>query len=249
MAAASLHPRIKVLISSEVTDIKGHLGTYQVEVTQKPGFVTEACNLCGQCQEICPIRLTENRRAIYLPSPRAFPGRYVIDPEHCSRCGACVPVCPEHAIDLEAEPVVHAISAGSLVVATGFKPFEVAASRYEAWHKLPRVLTSLELETALAAAGLGLAAENVLGPDPTDIAFLLCVGSREETGNRYCSRICCATALKQALELKERFPGARVRVYYRDIRTVRREWEELYVRARQAGILFLRGRVRDIHPL
>ena len=105
MAAASLHPRIKILVNSEVTGVKGHLGKYQVEVTQKPSFVTEACNLCGQCQAVCPILVHGQHPAIYLPSPGPSRARYVIDPEHCTRCGACIPVCPEQAIDLEAEPV------------------------------------------------------------------------------------------------------------------------------------------------
>jgi heterodisulfide reductase subunit A len=84
--------------------------------------------------------------------------------------------------------------------------------------------------------------------EPQDIAFVLCVGSREEEGNRYCSRICCPTALKQALELKTRLPQARIRIYYRDLRTIKKEWEALYTRAREAGIGFMRGRVRDIRP-
>ena len=79
--------------------------------------------------------------------------------------------------------------------------------------------------------------------EPQDIAFILCVGSREEKGNRYCSRVCCPTALKQALELKARLPQARVRLYYRDIRTTKKEGEALYAQAREAGILFLRGQV------
>jgi heterodisulfide reductase subunit A2 len=246
MAAASLHPRITVLVHSEVTAVHGHLGSYQVEVTQKPRLVTEACNLCGQCQPVCPIRLNGSRSAIYLPLARAFPAGYVVDSDSCNHCGACVPVCPQQAIDLEAGPISHHFTAGSLVVATGFKPFDPRSSKYEAWATLPQVLTSVELEARLAAAGLGAETAIVPGPAPQDIAFVLCVGSREEDGNRYCSRICCATALKQALELKERFPQARIRVYYRDIRTVRREWEELYTRAREAGVLFLRGRVHQI---
>ncbi len=251
MAAASLHPRIAVLVKSEVTGVSGHLGSYRVEVTQKPRLVTKECNLCGQCQAVCPVQVNGSHPAIYLPSPRAFPARYVIDLEHCNRCGACVQVCPQQAIELDARSVSRSFTAGSLVVATGFNPFDPAGSRYEAWAGLPRVLTSLELEAQLAAAGLGTAANADIAPglEPQDIAFILCVGSREEDGNRYCSRICCATALKQALELKDRFPQARIRVYYRDIRTVRREWEELYTRAREAGILFLRGRVRDLTPV
>jgi heterodisulfide reductase subunit A len=248
MAAASLHPRIRTLVNSEVTAVSGHLGNYQVVVTQQPQMVTEACDLCGQCQAVCPVQMNGGHAAIYLPSTRAFPARYVIAPEQCNRCGACLPVCAPQAIHLEAEPISHEITVGSLVVATGFKPFDPVGSRYDAWAALPQVLTSLELEARLAAAGLGNAPEILPGVEPKDIALVLCVGSREEDGNRYCSRICCATALKQALELKECFPQARIRVYYRDIRTVRREWEELYTKAREAGILFLRGRLRDLRP-
>jgi len=245
MAAASLHPRITVLVNSQVTAFNGHLGSYQVKVTQKPRMVTEACDLCGRCQAVCPVQAAEGQTAIYLPSPTAFPGRYVIETEHCTLCGECVQVCPPHAIDLTAQPLCHTFEVGSMVVATGFTPFEPQGSRYEDWARLPQVVTSLELEARLAAMSAG----DVLPlPEPRDIAFVLCIGSREEDGNRYCSRICCATALKQALELQERFPRARIRVYYRDIRTVRREWEELYNRAREAGLLFLRGRVRDIIP-
>lgn len=247
MAAVSLHPRIMVLVSSDVTVVNGHLGSYRVEVSQKPQMVSEACDLCGRCQEVCP-EFSDGHPAIYLPSERAFPGRYIIDSEHCSFCGACVNVCPRQAIRLQAEPVRHHFQVGSLVVATGFTPYTPAGSRYESWAALPQVLTSLELEQRLAAVELEPQAALVPGVEPRDIAFILCVGSREVEGNRYCSRVCCPTALKQALELKNLYPQANIRVYYRDIRTVRREWEELYTQARQAGILFLRGPVQDIQP-
>lgn len=240
MAAASLHPYITVLVESDVTAVSGHLGSYRVEVTQKPRLVTQACTLCGACREVCPVQTPEGHPALYLPSATAFPARYVIDGEQCNRCGACLSVCPQQAIDLEAAAVTHEYTAGALVVATGFQPFDPRGSRYEAWARLPQVITSLELEGRLAGDGLS--------PEIRDIAFVLCVGSRELEGNRGCSRICCTTALKQALELKERLPEARIRVYYRDMRTVRPEWEKLYTRAREAGILFLRGQVLDLRP-
>jgi heterodisulfide reductase subunit A len=129
-----------------------------------------------------------------------------------------------------------------MVVATGFLPFDPRGSRYEAWAALPGVITTVDLERRLAAGGqVGVGAA-----EPQDIAFILCVGSREEKGNRYCSRVCCPTALKQALELKERLPQARIRIYYRDIRTTKKEGEALYAQAREAGILFLRGPVEKV---
>jgi len=247
MAAVSLHPHIQVLVASEVTGVTGHLGSYRVEVTQQPQYVGEACDACGRCQEVC-AEVTSGRPAISLPDPRAFPGRYVIDPVRCTFCGTCVTACPQQAIQLAAAPRQHHFQVGSLIVATGFTPFNPVGSRYEAWASLPGVLTSLELEERLAALDQQPGAPFSPTGEPRDIAFVLCVGSREVAGNRYCSRVCCPTALKQALELQSRFPQARIRIYYRDIRTVRRDWEELYTKARQAGILFLRGPVQDIQP-
>ena len=165
------------------------------------------------------------RAAIYRPSPTAFPARYVVDAALCDRCGLCVPACPRQAITLEAEgEIEHTLKVGSIVVATGFAPFDPAGSRYAAWAALPQVITTVDLERLLAPQGP--TGGRVLTPDaaaePRDIAFVLCVGSREEEGNRYCSRVCCPTALKQALELKARLPQARIRIYYRDIRTVKK---------------------------
>jgi heterodisulfide reductase subunit A len=259
MAAVMLHPGITVLTQSEVTGVSGHLGNYKVVVKQARPRVTDACDLCGACEAVCPVKVPDDREpgpgtraAIYLPSPTAFPARYLVDSEHCDLCGACLPACPRQAIVLEPGPdLEHTLEVGSIVVATGFAPFEPAGSRYEDWTVQPQVITTVTLERLLdprGPTGGKVLAPGAAAAEPQDIAFVLCVGSREEEGNRYCSRICCPTALKQALELKARLPQARIRIYYRDLRTIKKEWEVLYTRAREAGIGFMRGRVRDIRP-
>jgi heterodisulfide reductase subunit A len=258
MAAVMLHPGITVLTESAVTGVSGHLGNYKVVVKQTRPRVTEACDLCGECAAVCPVKVADDRdpdqgprAAIYLPSPTAFPARYVVEVEHCDRCGACVPACPRQAIILEpGEDLEHTLEVGGMVVATGFAPFEPRGSRYESWAAQPQVITTVALERRLnpqgPTGGRLLPAEDAAAPQ--DIAFVLCVGSREEEGNQYCSRVCCPTALNQALELKARLPQARIRIYYRDLRTIKKEWEALYTRAREAGIGFMRARVRDIRP-
>jgi heterodisulfide reductase subunit A2 len=256
MAAVALHPGIRVLTQSEVTEVSGHLGEFAVTVRQTRALVEEACDRCGRCAEVCPVEVPDpeaaglaTRAAIYLPAPQAFPGRYVVDLEHCTRCGECVAACPQEAIHLEEGEKEHHLTVGSMVVATGFSPFDPAASRYASWAALPGVITTVTLERLLSPEGptKGEIMLPNMGEEPRDVAFVLCVGSREEEGNRYCSRVCCPTALKQALELKERLPQARIRIYYRDIRTTKKDWEALYTRARDAGILFLRGKVEEIH--
>ncbi|MEW6388098.1 MAG: hydrogenase iron-sulfur subunit [Thermodesulfobacteriota bacterium] len=255
MAAVMGHPGIRVLIGSEVTEVRGHFGNFQATVRQSPALVGDSCDACGSCAQVCPVLVSDTsasglppRTAIYLPSSRAFPGRYVVDLENCTRCGLCVPACPLGAIDLENPGAEHELQVGSIVVATGFLPFDPQGSPYEAWADLPQVLTTVDLERRLDPDGptQGRVVAGEGEAEPREIAFILCVGSREEEGNRYCSRVCCPTALKQALELKSRYPQARIRLYHRDIRTVKKEWEDLYNQAREAGILFIRGRVEDL---
>ncbi len=257
MAAAVLHPEIQILTGSEVVAVTGHLGNFQVTVRQAPLPVTDACDGCGLCTGVCPLPVPAagpggpgRRAAIHPPPAAAFPSRYLIDREHCDGCGLCVPVCPAGAIDLNAAATTHRFTVGALVVATGFTPYNPReGGPYEAWTADPRVITTLELETLLAADPTAESPLTLSGPEgPRDAAFVLCVGSREETGHRYCSRVCCPTALHQALELRARFPNLRIRIYYRDMRTIKPAWEDLYTRAREAGIQFLRGQVREVAP-
>ncbi len=255
MALVALHPGIQVLTQSEVVEVSGHLGEFAVTVRETLPLVGEACDRCGRCAEVCPVAVPDTagarfgtHAAIYLPAPHAFPGRFVVDLEHCDRCGECVAACPQEAISLEEGEREHHLTVGSIVVATGFTPFDTAGSRYENWAYHPGVITTVALERLLAPAGPTQEKGSLVDfpEDLRNVAFLLCVGSREEEGNRYCSRVCCPTALKQALELKERLPEARIRIYYRDIRTNKKDWEALYTRAREAGVLFLRGRVEEV---
>ncbi len=254
MAAVVLHPEIQVLTDCEVTEISGHLGNFRVKVRRKTP-VADTCDLCGQCSAACPVEVPDERqaglatrKAIYLPSPTAFPARYAVDFAHCDRCGRCLSVCPQEAINLSPAETEHSLAVGAMVVATGFTPFDARGSRYEPWARLPGVITTAALERLLAPDGptQGKVILPGMEQEPRDIAFVLCVGSREEDGNRYCSRVCCPTALKQALELEAFLPGAHIRIYYRDIRTVKKDWEALYTAAREAGILFLRGPVEDV---
>jgi heterodisulfide reductase subunit A2 len=258
MAMVMLHPGITVLTDSTVTGVSGHLGSYRVVVKQVRPRVSEDCDRCGACEAVCPIQVPDEgqaglslRGAIYQPSRTAFPARYVVDLAHCDRCGVCVPACPRQAIALESEAEIeHTLEVGAMVVATGFQPFDPVGSRYEAWAALPQVVTTVALERLLSPQGPtgGRVPATGAAAEPRDIAFVLCVGSREEEGNRYCSRVCCPTALKQALELKALLPQARIRIYYRDMRTIKTDWEALYTRAREAGIGFMRAKVRDIRP-
>jgi heterodisulfide reductase subunit A len=257
MAGVSRHPRIRILTDTEVTEFGGYVGNYRVRLRRHRPWVGEVCDRCGACLEVCPVALPDDfqaglseRRAIWLPSPILFPPRAVVDREACTRCGACVAACPRGALELEAGTEEEELTVGAVVVATGAVPYDPAAEPHPFWAPAPQILTTVGLERLLAPDGPsgGRVLPPGLAAEPREIAFLLCVGSREEEGFRDCSRICCPTALKQALELKRRLPQARIRLYYRDIRTPRPEGEALYAAAREAGVIFLRGRVTAVVP-
>jgi heterodisulfide reductase subunit A len=101
--------------------------------------------------------------------------------------------------------------------------------------KLPNVLTSQELEQAFFADETNLTVD---GRRPESAAFVLCVGSRDPNGFTGCSRYCCATAIKQAMQLCRQ--GIDTTIFYRDIRTVSTGAEEMYREARGMGVLFVR---------
>ncbi len=257
MAAITLHPRIQVHTETELVAASGHLGNFRVRLRRTLPWVGEACDRCGVCMDVCPVMVPDEgqaglsvRPAIYLPPSNLFPPRAVVDQQACDRCGACVAACPQGAIALDPGQQEVELTVGAMVVATGALPFDPKEGRYAPWLATPAVTTTLALERLLAADGptggqLILPSAAAL---PRDIAFVLCVGSREEEGFSGCSRICCPTALKQALELKKRLPEARLRIYYRDIRTPKKDWEALYEEAREAGVLFLRGQVQEVAP-
>ncbi|MEJ5329405.1 MAG: hydrogenase iron-sulfur subunit [Desulfobaccales bacterium] len=257
MAGVSRHPRIRVLTDTEIVDFGGYVGNYHVRLRRHLPWVSAACDRCGACLEACPVTRPDDfqagmaeRRAIWLPSPALFPPVAVVDREACDRCGACVSACPQGAIELEAGVAEEELTVGAVVVATGAVPYDPAMEPGSPWPLAPQILTTAALERLLAPDGPsgGQVLPPGLAAEPREIAFVLCVGSREEEGFRSCSRICCSIALKQALELKKRLPQARIRIYYRDIRTPKPAGEVLYAAAREAGVIFLRGQVTEVVP-
>jgi heterodisulfide reductase subunit A len=249
------HPNIKVLVNSDITKISGHIGNFEVKITQKPRCVTENCNLCGKCEEICPISVPneinlglDQRKAVYLPLPNCYPPKYIIDKENCNSCGECLKVCRKKAINLDEKTREIDIIVGTIVVTSGFEPYKPKGEF--GYGKYKDVITQLMLERLLSQNGptKGELIKPSDGKKPRSISFIMCVGSRqelkEEQGekplNAYCSRFCCSSALKNALLIKERYPETQVYIIYRDIRTFGRRHEELYRKCRESWITFIR---------
>jgi heterodisulfide reductase subunit A len=130
------------------------------------------------------------------------------------------------------------ITAETFLFANGFENFDAAIKEEYGYGIYPNVVTSLELEDEL---------KNPSNSTPKRIAFVHCVGSRDEkTNNFHCSKVCCITAVKQAIELKERYPDVEIICLYMDLRMYDNGFEELYREAQiEHGIQFIRGRLSE----
>lgn len=249
----SEHPNMKLHTLSEVKQVKGSFGNFEVKIKSQPRGVHEnLCINCGKCSKVCPIEVADDmnygwskRKAIYLPYPNALPPVYVVDWKNCTLCGECVKVCPTNAVDLKDEAKETQVKVGGIIVATGFKEYDPSCIKQYKFGVYPDVITQLQLSRLLDPYGptKGKLVRPSNGETPKRIVMIQCVGSRDEQTNPYCSNVCCTLALKHAIHLKEEY-GENVEVYvcYMDIRTVGKEYEAYFTKARDFGVKFIRGK-------
>jgi heterodisulfide reductase subunit A len=261
MKGAEKHPNIGLLTYSEIVAVEGYVGNFTVGVKKKPRYIDPLkCSSCGQCEEICPVRVPnefnlglDRRPAIYLPFSQAIPHCYVIDPDAClyltrGECGRCVEGCPSGAIDFTQEEEERTVEAGTIVVATGFEPFDARLKPEFGYDRYEKVITGIELERLLSPSGPTGGNLPAHWGAPESIVFIQCVGSRDKiVGNEYCSRICCMYTAKQASLLREKFPDARVMVCYIDVRAFEKGCEEFYERVQKAGVIYRKGIPSEIY--
>jgi heterodisulfide reductase subunit A len=260
MAAVSHHPNIKILTYSEAKSIeKEEDGTFVASVLEKPRYVdTSACTACRQCEDACPVIVPSEydlgligRKAVFVPFETGVPKAAVIDMENCVYCGACERACPANSINFLQTPKRHTLRAKSVIVATGFKLFDAKRKAEYHFSQYPNVLTSMQMERLLAPTRPTHAIVRPSdGKEPGNIAYVLCVGSRDASlGNPYCSQVCCMYSIKQAQLLMGALPLADITIYYIDIRAYGKGFEEFYVQAKAMGVKFVKGKVAKIEQL
>lgn len=259
MVEVSQHPNITLMTYSEVIDVSGTVGNFQVEILKRPRYVNEEeCVGCYQtCVDLCPVQAPNEfnqnigtRKAIYVSFPQAVPLIPVIDEQACVGCKVCETACDREAIDFEDKPRKIKVKVGAIVVATGYDVYDATRKSEYGYGRYGNVITSLEFERILAPTGSteGKIARPTDGKLPKKIAYIQCVGSRDEAdGAPYCSRVCCMNAIKQAQEIRERIPDAEIYVFYQDIRAFGKGYEEMYRRALEKDhIRFIRGIVSNV---
>ncbi len=260
MSEISRNPNVDLMTYSEVVSLDGYVGNFQAKIKKKPHYIDqELCTGCGQCAEVCPVECANEfdlgmkpRKAAYISFPQAVPGQYTIDMDHCIKCGICEEECSTKAIRYDDKPEYVDVKVGTIILATGWDPYDATRMEQYGFGRYPNVIMALQMERLLSS--FGPTEGKVKRPsdlkEPESIVFIQCVGSREFTGKgrKYCSRVCCMYATKQARSYKEKHPHARIYIFYIDIRAFGKGYEEFYHDAGQNyGINFIRGRVSELY--
>jgi len=166
----------------------------------------------------------------------------------CSECRQCVIACQPQAIDHDMRDQVVEVDVGAVVVATGFDPFDATHKPEFGYGRYPNVISGLEFERLASASGPTKGKIRLNGKEPKEIVFVHCVGSRDKLeGSEYCSRICCMYTAKQAHLAHDKIPGARITVFYMDVRAFGKGFEEFYDRVRAEGVTYRRGNPSEIY--
>jgi quinone-modifying oxidoreductase subunit QmoA len=252
-----MNPGVRVITQAEVANVSGAEGNYTVEIKVAPRMVNDNCTACGKCVEACPVERAneynygmDKTKAIYLPSLAAFPMKYVIDAGVCqgADCAKCVEACQYNAIDLGMAEEKLTLNVGSIVVATGWKPYDATNLDNLAFGTSPNVITNVMMERLAAADGptQGKILRPSDGKEPASIAFVQCAGSRDQNHLPYCSGVCCLGSLKQITYVKDQHPETQVSMFYIDLRA--QGYLEDFLQAVQGreGVSLIKGKVAKI---
>jgi heterodisulfide reductase subunit A len=256
MSAVAHHPNIQLFTYCELESVTENTGGFRVKVMQKPRYVDAGkCTGCRSCEYECPITLPNPidrglgaYRAIRVPFSTAVPQIAVLDMDNCILCGKCEKICAAHAVDFTQQPETLEIQTTTLYMATGFELTSLDAKKEFGGGVLHNVVDPLMMERFLAPTGpYGRVLRPGDGKEPTSIAYVQCAGSRDKTlGVEYCSRVCCMYAIKQAMLISGALPMAEITIYYMDIRTFGKGYEQFYQNAQAMGVEFVRGKVASI---
>jgi len=274
MVDVANHPNITLHTYSEIENVDGYIGNFQVTIKKKARSVDmDKCTGCGVCMAKCPQKKIPNtfdknlgmRPAIYVPFPQAVPNTPVIDRENCTyfktgKCGVCQKVCGPGAVDYTQEDQLIVEPVGAIVVATGFelyniteKPKGSAIKGYgEFGHgKIPDVIDGMTFERLASASGPtgGKILRPSDGKEPQAVVFVQCVGSRaREKGISYCSKICCMYTAKHTMLYHHKVHDGQAYVFFMDARTPGKGYDEFWRRSiEEENAVYIRGAVSRLY--
>ncbi len=251
------NPKVKFWTMAEVASVSGGPGNYDVRITQQPRYVNTRCTGCGECEKVSTTEISSEfdfglctRKAAYRPSIFSFPMQYVIDKDKCSadELNAMYQACKYAAIDYNEQPKSFDLNVGSIVWATGWKPYDVTNLTNLGAGHIANCVSNMQMERL--AAPNGPTNGKLLRPSdntaPKKVAFVQCAGSRDQNHLNFCSYICCMASLKQATYVRERYPDAKVTIYYIDLRTPGRYDKFMRKVTKDENVTLVKGKVAGV---
>ncbi len=250
------NPRVTVYTLAEIESLKGSPGNYEAVIRIAPRFVTSACTLCGECERVCPVEIADafnsgmtKTKAIRLPHRMAFPAQYVVERSACPEgCRLCADACRYNAIGLAQQETWKTLRVASVVLATGWEPYDAAKIDNLGFGQFSNVVTNVMLERLAAPDGptRGRILRPSDGKPPRAVAFVQCAGSRDRNHLPYCSGVCCTASLKQAAYIRSQYPEAKITMFYIDLRTPG-QLEEFAAKTIAAnGVELIKGKVGKV---
>ena len=252
------NPRIKVLTMSSVSGVSGEPGAYTVTVKTAPRYVNENCTCCGDCAKACLTEVSNDfnfgmdcTKAAYLPHPMAFPQRYVISPKLIGTEDAkrVADACQYNAVDLAMQETTREIKVGSIIWATGWKPYDAKKIDNLGFGQYDNIVTNMMMERMASESGptKGAIVRPSDGKGPESVIFVQCAGSRDRNHLPYCSYICCMASLKQATYIREQYPDAKITIFYIDMRAPGNRYEKFYKKIKaDKNVFFVKGKVAEV---
>jgi heterodisulfide reductase subunit A len=257
MVDVGRHPNIEIISYADVLKVDGYVGNFKVKIRKNPRYVIAAnCTGCGECRDACPIEYPNYadmylgvRKAISIPFGQAVPLTHTINRDYCIECYKCVDACgAREAINFDQKPEEIEVNVGAIVVTIGYGMYDPKDLAWTGYGRFFNVFTALEFERLILAAGPtgGKVIRASDGQKPHSVAFIQCVGSRDMNKFEYCSSFCCMYTLKHAVMLKEKYREAiEVYVFYNDMRSNFKGYEEFFNRAQKSGVKFLRVKLEN----
>ena len=218
------NPLIRFFTLSEITEIKGEAGRFDVTVRMNPRYITDACTGCGACEAAAETEVPNpyglgKVKAAFLPHTFAFPMRYVLAPQvlGTDEAGRIAAACRYGAVDLDMQPTTFDLQVGAVVCATGWTPYDVSKIRYYGGGAFRNVVNNAAFEKIAATGRIFRPSD---GAPVKKIAFVQCAGSRDENHLPYCSGVCCLASLKQATYCFDADDEITASMFYIDIRAL-----------------------------
>lgn len=247
------NPKLKCFTLAEVVALSGKKGDYTARIRLNPrrtaphnvDFSFLASTLEGETPSEFELGLT-CRKALYKSMPFAWPARWVLDRETLTPADAAR-VAGSRFLNVTEEAREIELKVGSVIVATGWRPYDVKKLENLGGGRLPNCITNMQLERLASPFGPtgGQIRRPADGKIPMSVAFAQCAGSRDQNHLNYCSYICCMATFKHCLYLAEKSPQTQITIYYIDLRAPGRYMNVLEKVQALPNVRFVKGKVAE----